>query len=854
MYRVGIFLDGKVLSRSVRYLHGFRLVFLIIVIAVSAVLTSAQTKRLVLIKCDGLPQDLVDRLVKERDPETGKSQLPWIEHIFYQRGTRLTNFYVRGMSLSAPSWSLLDTGQHLQIKGNVEFDRYTLHAYDYLNFIPLYVARINGSRIDMPGVEVLDSLGIPLLPDAYPHDERYLTFSLFLRGARYSTLQGGLQGRFMKSPKDLFDEWTMGFELRHAVVDQLVRELLTKLADPKVRYLDLFLPDFDHIAHHNNDILSQRAVLKEMDAVIGQVYSSIKKSPWADETTLVLVSDHGFNTSEKVYSQGFNLVKLLGSREGGGHHVITKRRLMLDYAIKGIYPLVPLVTTTSNDSYYLTKQSTEYPTAMLDFDGNERASVHLRDSDLNELHILFQQLQQKDLSPVVRVAATQELFSIIDRRRASWSKTLDELKAELPALRKSIVEQRQLWESQPKKFSKEEMEAGKDEASKRIFVQLDRAEREERDYTRYATVLQNLLSLSIGSFSPLKQKIEDVIPSRSMGERNSIYELQNYVIGIRPEGLVVNQNGGLDRKNSFLRINYFDLLHDVTVRNVQRELSNRPIDMIATRLDSKLVANQLNESGLADDAIWVHGDDKQALLVFRTNAAGELSIRYQPINNLTEDESGKIRFDKLEWQPGLPLHIYEDPNLALPSDNRAQWLSEWHTELEWLRAVHRTAYSNGIIGLHEELAHHEIERLSTSDPNLTDDQRLLRRFQQRERDLCEADFLVVANDHWNFDVRGFNPGGNHGSFFRISTHSVLMVAGGKNTGIGQGKTIDEPYDSLSFVPTLLALSGNLRDDRTPIPILWDKGFRHFPGRVIKELLPDRVDDRKTATTGANAAP
>ena len=48
--------------------------------------------------------------------------------------------------------------------------------------------------------------------------------------------------------------------------------------------------------------------------------------------------------------------------------------------------------------------------------------------------------------------------------------------------------------------------------------------------------------------------------------------------------------------------------------------------------------------------------------------------------------------------------------------------------------------------------------------------------------------------------------------------------------------IEEPYDSLSFVPTVLALTGNLRDDNNPIPVLWDKGFRHFPGRLVKEVL------------------
>ena len=79
---------------------------------------------------------------------------------------------------------------------------------------------------------------------------------------------------------------------------------------------------------------------------------------------MIVVSDHGFNTDERVISQGFNLVKLLGSSEGGGHHVVTKRRLLLDYSLKGINPFVPPITTTSSQSYYLKGQSELYPTAL----------------------------------------------------------------------------------------------------------------------------------------------------------------------------------------------------------------------------------------------------------------------------------------------------------------------------------------------------------------------------------------------------------------------------------------------------------------------------------------------------------
>ena len=99
---------------------------------------------------------------------------------------------------------------------------------------------------------------------------------------------------------------------------------------------------------------------------------------------------------------------------------------------------------------------------------------------------------------------------------------------------------------------------------------------------------------------------------------------------------------------------------------------------------------------------------------------------------------------------------------------------------------------------------------------------VLRRFAMRCRRVVEPDMLVLAADHWNLDVRGFNPGGNHGSFFRISTHSVFMAAGG---GVPAGVRVESPYDSLSFVPTVLALMDRLPEN-------------HYPGPVIRELLPE----------------
>ncbi|SRR5712692_8698248 len=47
--------------------------------------------------------------------------------------------------------------------------------------------------------------------------------------------------------------------------------------------------------------------------------------------------------------------------------------------------------------------------------------------------------------------------------------------------------------------------------------------------------------------------------------------------------------------------------------------------------------------------------------------------------------------------------------------------------------------------------------------------------------------------------------------------------------------VNEPYDSLSFVPTVFALTGDLQRDNTPDAALGNRGFLKFPGRVISEV-------------------
>ena len=757
------------------------------------VLTSqlqAEVKRVVVIKLDGVPENVLERELDRIDPLTHKSALPWIDHVFAQGGTRIDNFYVRAISLSTPSWSLLDTGQHLQIHGNAEFDRYTYRVYDYMNFFPFYVGYARLRRVDMPGVEVLDSLGIPLLIDYFPYAATYQSFQLYQRGVRWKTLQDALPNHFSRSLRQLLDEWTIGFELGGVVEDQTEHELIAKLSDPGIQYLDYFTGDFDHIAHAASDAASQRLALQRIDGLIGRIWTAIQSSPLAAQTVLIAVSDHGMNTQPGVYSQGYNLLKFFSSHAGGGHHVVTNRHPLDEYKLSGLDPFVSEVVTPSDDSLYLKGESSDYPTALLDPDGNERASVYLRNSDFNALQILLEQINRPGVDAAVSRAAIAEFSQIVDRHRDEWSSTAHELSDELAALRRAIDQRRAELKTQPKKWTPEQRTAGLDKAARRLSVQLDSWREQEQNYSAYLSALSKLLDLEPAEFDRHRFTASDLIPKRAMGDPNSVYDLQNYIVGPSPSESL-----------NFERINYPKVLSGLSVRNnVQLGVSSHPVDFIAMRL--------------SDGTIWLYGDDDHQALI--SSRPGEL--RYTTIRDLRQDAGGAIHYQTVPPAPGFPLRIFEDENLAVPASDRAEWFNAWHSELDWLHATHQTAYSNGIIAIHEQFLNTGALAPAGSDAAL------LSRFNHRRRKLAEPDFLIFANDHWNFNVRNFNPGGNHGSFLRASTHSILLFAGGADTGIPRHFEVREPYDSLSFVPTVLDLMGRHSD------------AAKLPGRPIREIL------------------
>jgi len=763
------------------------------VLAAADLPATGKVERVVILKVDGLPEHLLERYVNESAGGRGReghSRLPWIQHVFAQNGVWMENFYVRGLSLSAPSWSLLDTGRHLRIRGNVEYDRYTLRVYDYLNFMSFYFGYPISRHIDMPGVELMDENGTKLLVDRFPYQQRFQGLELLQRGLKLNSFPGALKRALAaSSPRDFLDEWQLGLPWGDSVFRQTEAELIRTLQDPKVHYLDYFTGDYDHVAHLTVDPVSQLHAIESLDAMVGRIWNAIAASSLAANTALVLVSDHGMNTSETVFSQGFNFVNWFNSPAGGGHHVLTNRHPLAEFTLKGLDPFVSEVITPSSNSAYLPGQADQYPTVMLDLDGNERANIGLRNNTFNIAQILLDQLIEKRLPGPVRNAALTELFSTLYKVHPDWQRDLDELYEELAALDARIEIQQSLVDAQTKKikkqkWTKEQIALGVDKEARREGVRLTSWKAERRGYADYAEIVGRLLALTPADFDPGKFKMPQLIPPKSLGPANSLWDLRHYVTGLSPDGLVLREDGSLDWDRSFHTIDYLSSLRSISVRNnVQADLAPQPVDFIAVRIPER-------------DAVLLWRDAAhQALILTRGN-----ELRYMPVND---------HFEPVAWRPGLPLELLEDPQLKISGDREA-WLSQWHSERDWLNAVHRTRYSNGIISLTEELLE------PPSDPvNVLD------RYRARKRVLRRTDLLVLANDHWNFNVRGFNPGGNHGSFFRESTHSVLLMAGGKDTGIPAGLRVETPYDSLSFMPTILSLMGRAEPD--------------LPGPMITEL-------------------
>ncbi len=833
------------------------------------------TTRLIVIKVDGLPQDTVDRFVHTPNPRTGRSFLPWIERLFYQQGVRFQNFYCSGMSLSEPSWAIIDTGRHSLIKGNFEVDRHTGDTADHLNFFNFYYEAARHRRVYPDAVDSLDAARIPLLSDAFRFEERETGIQLLRRGTKfYDFLEVGLKP-FSGPVSERVGDLLVGVDFHQAYADTTREAFIKGVEDPELRYVDYYNADVDGTIHDDNSDEAILEALQNLDRVIGQCYAALVRSHSEDRSVIAVVSDHGSTyADEGVYSQGINLISYLTRREFGAHNILTRQGPLSYYSLEGT-PLklrMPAPqTSSSRESYFLADRKSQITCAM-DFDGNERAQIHFREPDLNRLQMLLQALRGVGLDEPQRVAAGNAALAIIDRHREEWTSERAAIREELDALQRTLTaDEAEVARIEPvllrerwavKNGTYRPGAALAPYGGQSMINTSDRLNDLEQRYRElrarvwqynktleeYGNYLETLgFRLSITSTADLaKYSADQLFGERDLGDRLTAADLLAYPAGL--DKIVVAQDGSLDERATFVHINYFESLSGIRVRNsIRKELGTAPVDFVAADIPVADARRAAAVAGIADLAaatdlasvrIVYTSADEQVLLIERDTADRGRLVTLVPVRQFRLDPmSGSVTFDAGTWKPGLPFRLYEDPMLDTGGKDRVAWLSEGHTHLEWLNAAHRTAEGLGPEALCEALSTDYIAAFERAEArDTTADARLVRRFELRRREAVATDVFLHANPHWNFDLKDFNPGGNHGGFGRASMHGTFWLHGGQQTRIRPGPlVIDAPFEGLDVVPTLLEAAGLTTNGEIPITLL-SGGFRALPGRVASQAF------------------
>jgi hypothetical protein len=824
---------------------------------------SGPASRVVVVKIDGLPPGAVARYVRRTAPRTGRSVLPWIDRLFFASGVRFENFYARGASLSEPSWAIIDTGQHGIIKGNYEVDRNTGAADYYLGFMSYYYDVFKARRVYPPSVEALDAARTPMISDAFRYEERETGLQLNRRGTKfYDLLSVGLQP--VTGPiRERLGDLVVGVDLRRAF-DTATRDAFFKaLRDPSIRYVEFYSPNVDEALHDDSSEKTLLAELRELDRVLGRAYAAVVESGTADRTIFAVVSDHGMTYDlGGQYSQGVNLVEYLTRRPFCANNVMAHDGPRAKYSLKGsIFKpwIVGSVVTPSAEPFVAGRP--DRVTCAVDYDGNERAHLQLRSPDLNRLELLVGALRSGR-----REAAERAALAVVERRRAAWSAEAAEIRAEIAALRRlgaaaaaELARVGDVLAARRRAGAKDEPALGPYEGLASVNAKDRTSDLEQREnelramqwrYARleeqYAERCESLeLRASVRTADALVEAPADkLFGAFDLGDRPSAADLASYPAGLREVAL--DDAGALDEQRSFETVNYLEALTGLRVRNGARaELGAAPVAFCAVALPVSDAARRAAAAGLlapadaasATAAYLLYGSARDQLVVFvRAPAGAEAALLAVPVTGFRAD-AGSVAFDAGEWRAGLPLGLFEDPALDTRGEDRLAWLSSYHADREWLAAAHETANGLGVPALVEVLSpFHRDAFAAAAAADATEDARLLRRLELRRRDAAMPDLFVHAAPHWNFDVKDFNPGGNHGGFGRQSMHAVFWIRGGERTGVAAGPlAVATPYDGLDFAPTILEAAGVTVNGRLPAELV-RAGFRPYPGRVASEAL------------------
>lgn len=843
--------------------------------------------RLVLLQVDGLSPLLLDALIDPTeenlarlpDPEgfrraihlfrlqTGQQDLlPNLQRYFYEQGVRARNVFSATTTLSSVAWGVMHTGQPSVVKRHMSFNRNNGFLRSHLDgFRDTWDFSFRRGR-KTNALWELDQAGVSLLSDAFHPMRRYETPQIYYRLTPRDYLVG-LSGAYTTGGRKFSDPFGIlrvhltrqveGMDYpdfaEEFVADHIAEKILEQDFAQSERYdfITLLLSvDHQHHVDPNPENLVHRLV--RLDRRIGRMLRAVERSRRRDHTLVALVSDHGSEYEPGAINLAFPITRVFRTSLLGGHNVAT---VMAEDAGRALSTPVPGVDFPrlyeSPFSPYGEQAGGEsgYSTAFIDNFGNARAEVHLRNNDLNRLHLLLlargRQLDenQRGLWRDLFRETTAKVCRWLPAELASYRDYYEGVRAWLPTLKQRADP---YWKDAAARLKDEN---GRDGAQLRTLGRLE----------QLCTAAEPVAWLT-----QQDPKVPDLIPKKYFGPRNSIYQLTHYTVGLDEELEWVETV--IDQRGRQVPMNYFQVLSNYRAPNPPVSHEPNPVDLIVTALPIPTVRAALVERGWLEprveleQAVWIvstaqhnlrRGD--QALLLQATDG----SLRYLPLNRLLQLSDGSLR---LEPHRDLdPLGLLYHPGFRSATGLPAfLWLEHFHSADQWLRATCKTAYTVAplifadIAGLHTTrfIRNPDFRQALSGFPTEDAKQRYLRGLAWKYASQG-PDLLLWSSYLWNFSSKSHTSGGSHGGLREHVTRTTLLLWGGRNIPLTPGAVLEEPATTLDIAPTLAVLLGMLDEDGRIIArpgAVRERPFLPFPGHA---LLPgDAQWARRTQTPTA----